>query len=266
MKTRGFLAAAVLAVLFVTACTTQPSAPGGSAQPSPKASVGIEGYSAGEWARLWALYGVSPAPLDDPMTAHRQGIPRVLNLTGGGISDADARRWVAGLMRSNSTVRWADEHLADGVLLGGGLGSERYAASNVFDVSIPRIRSARDVGARALMGTSRPATAVGVTIVPNDLVAAYADRAPLTHFALVAWYAGPFDPVLVFPDGHREHFGPEDDAPAEFVASGEYLPRGAKHQAGQDQPFGPIWFIESSWSCRRHPDLAPVCSQVPAPG
>jgi hypothetical protein len=197
----------------------------------------------------WQSCGASSVPPHRILAAPAD-LPAIRNRTNGQVSDADARRWVAGLLREQAIETWAETSLQAGLLQGACLG-DPSAQGNLFGTEIQLIQQARQASGQMVI--HQPViTGLELVAVPaqaQDRIQGLGG-AP-SAYALITHGQGPAEGKLVFPGRREQTFyslGPNEAFYTFF--GGEYR--------ADSQGLGPIWYQKAFMSCYQE-FLRPVC-------
>jgi hypothetical protein len=163
-----------------------------------------------------------------------------VNQTGGKVSDADARLWAGGILRTVRYGLWATTNLEQAFLINSGLSD---APNSVFGSNLKVIAQARLYGARQIMLTPPTIRRVVLRVVPPQLEPTFATAG--SKWAPYSFYLdeqGPYSATIV-------------DAQARTVAIDQSLPPGAgaaelvSGHFSDDPVLGAIWVAGSDWDC-----------------
>lgn len=216
-----------------TGCATmQPTAP-----PSLDARAVAGPTGEDPWSTFWRSRGVSPAPPRDFLDSTPGRVPEILNLTGGAISDENARGWVVADLRRGRGDGWAFRHL-------------RLDMANADVFGPPGLNGTgrgildrRSQGVIEIRSTSRSELVAGAAIVVPPSVKSSAPELGLTNFVIVLVFrATGQSSELIYKDGRRE-----------------VLPAGRKAgdlswqldtgELRESPVVGPLWYQARGWSC-----------------
>jgi hypothetical protein len=188
------------------------------------------------WSEFWRQHGVDSPPPPDFLEGKYSG--KILNLTGGKLSDAVARAWILADLRRSRGDDWATSHLRLDLananvfgppgLNGSGEGIEQLLARGAVRVDG---HGGEEIVAAAVISVADHLPANN----PAD------DSGEFGKFVIVLMYRpNPIDGV--FADGHTERLRPQA-LPGELhwqLDTGSFR---------EDPTVGPLWYQAQGWSC-----------------
>jgi len=184
-------------------------------------------------AALWAPYDVTKVPPPDILQQeHVPPAPRVVNMTNGAVSDAEAQMWANASNRGSGWFKWAEANDQPGLLphlvaSADILPAENLALSQGASIALP------DCSLYPLDESLFP-------IGPDGQ--AYFSRKGLptkAKFVLVARFSGPCVAFATFPDGHQKSI-------TELATQTTVFGPGILEK---DPVLGVIWFTDSGGNC-----------------
>jgi hypothetical protein len=189
--------------------------------------------------QVWTPYDVTVIP-GRHVLDNMPEPPKVINMTNGKLSDADAQALAWSEYRENSFIGWMErwaqpglnQHLRAPGLFNGPIGNAVRAGKGVVD-------PACDLYASAIAVVPTDASIVGFEAGKGYLVS--------STYALVTKYSGPCNVTLL--DGSTVY----SSATSVGVETGALR---------QDEVLGPIFFSESGRPCNA-PNQIPACGLVP---
>jgi hypothetical protein len=241
---RGLLKPASTVVLAIMAagCTG-----GSTTQPSDRQSPASTSAPLSTWQTLGAT--------EVPPTSLKQvtlGNIKVVNQTGGAVSEPDARNWATAYLREYGYLNWAVNHGQDAFLLHSGLSSIPLA---VFQPDLADITEARQSGDR-VEWRSPIIRRLAVRTVPQSLQAFFQNHQfTWKPYAIYVDQVGPSTEIWIDAHGHRTvRFQVPAGVATHELAGGELDPNSL---------MGDVWAPSSDLSCddvHNSQLLGPLCS------
>ena len=184
-------------------------------------------------AALWEPYRVTMVPPSDILQQeHVPAAPRVVNMTSGAVSQADAQHWANASNRGSGWYKWAEAfdqpyllpHLVGPALIGP---TQEKALEQGARISLP------DCAIYPLTNALYPVLADGKAYfaskhLPTD-----------DTYVLVVTYSGPCAATATYPDGHTQSI-PETSGPVTAFEPGVLRP---------DAVLGDTWYTDAGGSC-----------------
>ncbi len=199
----------------------------------------------------WQKLGATEAPPGEALRVSLNDI-QIVNQTGGAVSDADARAWAQGWLRTYGLLLWAVSRGQDRFLLSSGLGSPPLA---VFRPNLNDIVSSRQARSRAEYSHEVFRRLV-LRSVPAGMTQTFKDQQfAWKPYAFFLDAVGPITTTWVDAQGNRTVKAqlPAGAAAYELVG-GEFR---------RDAVMAEIWVMASDWNCTApsaRAGLAPLCN------
>jgi hypothetical protein len=191
-------------------------------------------------ADLWAPYQVTVVPPPGILQQeHVPAAPKVVNMTAGAVSDADAQHWADASNSQSGWLQWAEANDQPGFLI-------HVAGPDVINVMEQHALS---------QGATIAQPSCNLFPVDNKLYPvgsngnAYFSRKGLptdNQYVLVATFKGPCSATATFPDGKTTSI--QESAQTAVV----FIPGTLRHEPN----LGDIWYSDGGGSCN-DPDGPP---------